>query len=489
MAIYIVGLGYGNYKALSLGTLELLRSPWPVFFRTEVHPVVEQLREQGVIYQSFDYVYNQSRDFEQVYKIIAEGILKAAQHGNVVYAVPGHPLVAEQSVDNILAEAEKTGVKVEIFPAQSFLDALFIVLKLDPVRGLKVLDGLQMDKQGVDPRVPSIITQVYNSLVAADVKLTLMNYYADDHEIAVVRAAGVPGEEKVIWIPLYELDRLSWVDHLTSVYIPIGEPKSNAYDLTSLVEVMETLRSPGGCPWDLEQTHASLKKYMVEEVYEVLEAIDLQDVDKLCDELGDLLLQIVFHARIAQERGDFTVRDVINTVTEKMLRRHPHVFGNTSADTADAVMVNWEKIKKTERAGQDRKSLLDGVPTGLPSLMRAYKLQGKAAKIGFDWDNMGDVWEKVKEEAEEFKEACTHNNSNEMEQEMGDLLFAMVNLSRFAGIEPETALHRANRKFIRRFQMMEEIALVQGVRMENLTLCELDGLWNRAKGQEAAQNL
>jgi tetrapyrrole methylase family protein/MazG family protein len=484
MTIYILGLGHGSYKALSIGALELLKASLPVFFRTEVHPAVKQLREQGVIYQSFDHIYEQSANFEQVYKMIAEEILSAAQNGDVVYAVPGHPLVAEQSVVNILAEAKKAGVRVEILPAQSFLDAIFIVLKIDPIQGLKVLDGMEMDKQGVDPRVPLIITQVYNSLVAADVKLTLMNHYPDDHQIAVVRAAGVPGEEKVMWIPLYELDRLAWIDHLTSVYVPKGEAKNNTYDLTPLVEVMETLRSPGGCPWDLEQTHASLKRYMVEEVYEVLEAIDLQDTDKLCDELGDLLLQIVFHARISEERGDFTVQDIIEMVTEKMLRRHPHVFGNTLADTADAVLVNWEKIKKEERAGQERNSLLDGVPTGLPSLMRAYKLQGKAAKIGFDWDNIEGVWQKVKEETEEFKEAYTQNNSDDIEQEMGDLLFAIVNLSRFAGVEPETALHRTNKKFIRRFQMMEKIAQERGAELKNLTLCELDGLWDQVKGQE-----
>jgi tetrapyrrole methylase family protein/MazG family protein len=461
----------------------------PVFFRTEIHPVVNQLREQGVSYRSFDYIYEQSAEFEQVYERIAQEVLRAAKNGDVVYAVPGHPLVAKQSVTNILAEADKIGVKVEILPAVSFLDAIFIVLKVDPVQGLKVLDGLQMDKQGIDPRVPTVITQVFNPLVAADVKLTLMDSYADDHQIAVVRAAGIPGEERVVWIPLYELDRLTWVDHLTSVFVPKGAGTKNSYDLTPLVEVIETLRSPEGCPWDIEQTHASLKQYMVEEVYEVLEAIDSRDTVKLCDELGDLLLQIVFHARIAEERGDFSIEGVINAVTEKMVRRHPHVFGDAQADTAEAVMVNWEKIKKTEKAGQNQNALLDGVPIGLPSLTRAYKLQGKAAKIGFDWDNIEDVWQKVAEETEEFKEACLHNNGDEMEQEMGDLLFAVVNVARFAGVEPETALHRTNKKFIERFHKMEKIASKRGLKLESLALCELDSLWNEAKGQEAAQNL
>ncbi len=486
MAIYVVGLGPGSYKDLSLGALELLRAPFPVFLRTEIHPLVEHLRTEGVVFQSFDDIYEQSADFTEVYRRIADEVLSAARQGDVVYAVPGHPLVAEQSVTNIIAGAEEVGLQVEILPAVSFLDSIFSALKIDPIQGLKLLDGLQMDKQGIDSRVPLIVTQVYNPLIASETKLTLMEHYADDHRIAVVRAAGVPGAEKIAWVPLYELDRLAWVDHLTSVFIPRGESKKQAYDLTPLAEVMWTLRGPGGCPWDIEQTHGSLKQYLVEEVYEVLEAIDAGDWDKLCDELGDLLLQVVFHARIAEEQGNFSLQNVIDTVTEKMLRRHPHVFGDALAATADAVMVNWERIKKAEKAGAGRTSVLDGVPGGMPSLLRAYKLQGKVAKIGFDWETVEGVWEKIAEETAEFKAACAQNDGRAKEEEMGDLLFTMVNLARFAGVEPETALHKTNNKFIRRFKMMEEMAKKQDLKLENLSLCELDELWNRAKGRETA---
>ena len=486
MAIYVVGLGPGSYKDLSLGALELLRASFPVFLRTEIHPVVERLRSEGVAFQSFDYIYEQSADFPEVYRRIAAEVLAVALKGDVVYAVPGHPLVAEQSVANIIAGAEERGIPVEILPAVSFLDSIFSALRLDPVQGLKLLDGLQMDQQGVDPGVPTIVTQVYNPLVASEVKLTLMEHYADDHRIAVVRAAGVPGAEKIAWIPLYELDRLAWVDHLTSVFIPRGEAQRPAYDLSPLVEVMATLRGPEGCPWDIQQTHGSLKQYLVEEVYEVLEAIDAGDLDKLCDELGDLLLQIVFHARIAEEGGKFSLKDVIDTVTEKMVRRHPHVFGDALAATADAVMVNWERIKKGEKAAAGRTSLLDGVPGGMPALLRAYKLQGKAAKIGFDWETAEGVWGKIAEETAEFKAAWTQNDARAKEEEMGDLLFTLVNLARFAGVEPETALHKANSKFIRRFKAMEDMAKRQNLALENLSLCELDDLWKRVKGLETA---
>jgi tetrapyrrole methylase family protein/MazG family protein len=460
----------------------------PIYFRTEVHPVVKEIEKQGIPFQSFDCIYEQAQNFEEVYDTIAREILQKAQFQDLVYAVPGHPLVAEQSVTSIIEGAKLQGIQIEIVPAVSFLDVMFSVLHIDPVKGLAVVDSLQLDPQKLTSNLPLVLTQIYNPMVAAEAKLTLMEYYPDEHRIAVIRAAGVLGEEKVVWIPLYELDRLTWIDHLTSVYIPptsevIG---TDLYTLEPLVDVMETLRSPGGCPWDIEQTHPTLKRYIVEEVYEVLEAIDDGDMDKLCDELGDLLLQIVFHARIAEENDDFTVQDVIDGVTQKMLRRHPHVFGAVKAETPDAVMINWEKIKQTERAGQQRYSRLDGVPVGLPALMRAYKIQAKAAKVGFDWQNVKDVWAKVEEETSEYKEAVLRNHSDEMEAEMGDLLFSIVNVARFAGIEPETALHRTNNKFVKRFEKMEIIALERNLDMEKMSLEELDGLWNEVKGREPA---
>jgi len=486
--IHIIGLGPGNYRDITAGALELLQSCLPIYFRTEIHPVVAELRKKGIVFESFDRVYEQSKDFDTVYQTIAEEILRIAKVRDVVYAVPGHPLVAEQSVLNILSMAKASGTEVRVLPAVSFLDVMFSALQIDPVNGLMVLDGLQLDKQKFDIKLPMVITQVYNPQMAANVKIRLMDDYPDEYQVAVVRAAGVPDEERVDWVPLYELDRLPWINHLTSVYLPacFGQGVRRDYDLTPLVEVMDKLRSPGGCPWDLEQTHASLKRYVVEEVYEVLEAIELGDMDKLCDELGDLLLQIVFHARIAEEHDNFSVQDVVDGVTAKMLRRHPHVFDDGVAATPDEVMVNWERIKLTEQAGQQRASRLDGVPAGLPALMRAFKLQAKAQKVGFDWEKIEDVWKKVSEEIAEFKEVYHQKNSDKMEAELGDLLFAVVNVARFAGIEPETALTRTNNKFLKRFRCMEEAALERGYKIEKLPLKQLDELWNEAKGHETA---
>lgn len=487
-SIHIVGLGPGNYRDITAGALQLLQSAIPVYLRTAIHPIVADLYKQGIQYQSFDIVYEQANDFDEVYQTIAQEILRVSLAGDVIYAVPGHPLVAEQSVVNILSMAKAAGVEVHIVPAVSFLDVMFSTLKIDPVNGLTVLDGLHLDKQTLDVKLPVVITQVYNAMVASDVKIRLMEDYPDEYQIAVVTAAGVPEEEHIAWIPLYELDRLQHINHLTSLYIPAyqGQRVGRSYDLAPLVEMMDNLRSPGGCPWDLEQTHSSLKRYMVEEVYEVLEAIDLGDAEKLCDELGDLLLQVVFHARIAEEKGDFSIQDVVDGVTEKMLRRHPHVFANVVADTPADVMINWEKIKLAEKGAQQRVSQLDGVSIGLPALIRAFKLQSKAKKVGFDWSVIEDVWQKVSEETAEFKEVYQQKNADQMEAEMGDLLFAIVNVARFAGVEPETALHRTNNKFIKRFKSMESMAFQRGIQLEKLPLIQLDELWNEAKRHETA---
>lgn len=225
---------------------------------------------------------------------------------------------------------------------------------------------------------------------------------------------------------------------------------------------------------------------MVEEVYEVLEAIDNRDSASLCEELGDLLLQIVFHARIAEEKGEFSIQDVVHEVTAKMVRRHPHVFGEVFVHNSSEVLTNWEEIKKREK-GHARQAVLDGVPSGLPSLLQAYKLQAKAAKVGFDWDHIDAVWEKLQEEWDELRQATASGNEAAIAEEMGDLLFAAVNLARFLNVEPETALNQTNNKFIRRFRYVEEKVAESGKDWKDFTLEELDKFWQDVKLFERKQ--
>lgn len=252
---------------------------------------------------------------------------------------------------------------------------------------------------------------------------------------------------------------------------------------SNLVEIIAKLRSPEGCPWDREQTHMSLKRFLLEETYELFEAIDQQNSPAIKDELGDVLLQVLLHAQIASEKGEFSIEDVIENLSEKLVRRHPHVFAQVSAETPEEVVKNWDAIKKTEKAGADRVSILDGVPAVFPALMRAEKIQKKAAKVGFDWDATPEVIEKVKEELAELEEAVAGGNQAEIEEELGDLLFATVNLARFVKVDPEFALQNATNKFTERFQLLEEYARKQGLDLQNLNLAELNALWDQAKDQ------
>lgn len=257
----------------------------------------------------------------------------------------------------------------------------------------------------------------------------------------------------------------------------------NEGKLERLIDIMKLLRSKEGCPWDREQTHESLKKYLIEETYEYLEVVDLDDKDRMCEELGDVLLQIVFHARIAEENGDFNIEDVINGVCEKMIHRHPHVFGDVSAETSSQVLKNWEEIKKREKGVKDQTSVLQDVPKNLPALMRSYKVQQKAAQVGFDWTDPGDVFAKIREEIDELEEEFKKQNKSGIEDELGDVLFSVVNLSRFLKVHPELSLTQSTNKFISRFEHIEKRALEQGKKLNDMSLEEMEALWVEAKGK------
>lgn len=484
--IIIVGLGPGDIGLLTLKTMEVLAEAGTLLLRTEKHPTALDLRRRNISFTSYDYVYEQEATFEAVYSFIAGDCLdKARQYGSVVYAVPGSPLVAEKTVLLIREQAAAAGIPVTILPGMSFLEVLYTRLGIDPVNGLTVLDAADVS-EWQSPSTSLVVTQLYDRAVASDVKLTLMEQYPDDYPVTLVRNLSLPDEE-IVTVPLYELDRVETIDHLTSAYLPGRKPAQKRFQLEPLVDIMARLRSPQGCLWDIEQTHPSLRRYLVEEVYEVLEAIELAARDKLCEELGDLLLQIVFHARIAEESGDFSMQDVIDTVCEKMIRRHPHVFGDITVENAAEVIVNWDMIKKREK-GHEENGVLGGIPGGLPSLMRAFKMQGKAAKVGFDWDNIAPVWGKIREELAELQEAVDSGEKSDMEGELGDVLFAVVNLARFIGVEPETALTMTNNKFERRFNYIETRIREQGNEWKNYTLQELDQLWEQAKRLETKKN-
>jgi len=252
----------------------------------------------------------------------------------------------------------------------------------------------------------------------------------------------------------------------------------------ALVDIMARLRGEGGCPWDKEQTRESLKPFLVEETYEVLEAIDEGAPGKVKEELGDVLFQVVFHARLAEELGEFDINGVLDGIAAKMIRRHPHVFGDKEIKTSKEVLVDWEVMKKTEKGYESRKSILEGVPKELPALTRAHRLQERAARVGFEWDRVEDVYAKLDEEVSEFRATLAGGSQAEMEDELGDVFFVLVNIARYLGVNPEDALRKTISKFISRFQYIEEQAAAASRDLSSMTLGEMDALWDEAKGRK-----
>ncbi|MEH7481681.1 nucleoside triphosphate pyrophosphohydrolase [Neobacillus drentensis] len=480
--IEILGLGAGDLEQLPVGVYKKLLKANSLFLRTKEHPVVSELEKEGLRYTSFDSIYEKHDQFEDVYEEIVETLLQKAESETIVYAVPGHPLVAERAVQLLLAYGPTRDIEISIGGGQSFIDALFTSLKIDPIEGFQLLDGTSLNAAQLQIDQHMIVSQVYDQFVASNVKLTLMEKLPDDYQVYIVTAAG-SSQEIIEKVPLFELDRNVSINNLTSVYIPpVKEEQILLKNFSKLREIIAELRSPTGCPWDREQTHESLKKYLIEETYEVIDAINHEDIDHLIEELGDVLLQVMLHAQIGEDDGYFSIDDIIEGLSAKMIRRHPHVFGNGQADNAEEVVRNWQEIKKQEK-GKVPSSLLEGVSMALPNLLRAYELQKKAAKVGFDWQEITPALEKVKEELEEFMDELdgTDEGMARAKGEFGDLLFAFVNVARFLKIHPEEALFETNEKFTRRFRFVEEKVKDSGRTFEEHTLEQLDQYWDEAK--------
>ncbi|KXA12772.1 MazG family protein [Clostridium perfringens] len=478
-----MGLGPGAYEALTIGALKELKNNKNIYFRTEKHPTVDFLKDEGIKFESYDHAYEKYDSFDDVYKYIAEDLItKIKDDEDLIYAVPGHPLVAEKSVVNLIELCKENNIQYEVLPAVSFVDAMMEALQVDPIEGVKIIDAFDMKNQILDKRVGTIITQVYNNFIASEVKLRLLEGYEDDTEIIFVRAAGVEGLESIRKIPLYELDWQEDIDYLTSIYIP--KDLGNKKDFQDLLDIIETLRNPGGCPWDREQTHESLKSALLEECYEVIDAIENEDEDALIEELGDVLLQIVFHASIGKEDGYFDIMDVIGGISNKMINRHPHVFGNEEANTSEQVLVNWDEIKKEEKGIKTLTEEMQNIAKSLPATTRAYKVQKKAKKVGFDWDDVNCAMDKVKEELNEIKEVYNCEDKSIIEGEVGDLLFACINVARFLEVDGELALDKTIKKFINRFSYIENEAIKNNKNLKDMTLEEMDKLWEEAKTSE-----
>jgi tetrapyrrole methylase family protein/MazG family protein len=479
--ITIVGLGAGDLNQMPFGVYQLITNTEHLFLRTKDHPIIKELNSE-ISFEAFDSIYEENEDFSDVYRKITETLLEKAADVNIVYAVPGHPLVAEKTVQLLLTEGREKGYTIVVQGGQSFLDSTFQALEIDPIEGFQLVDALTFKSEQLQLKGHVIITQVYDQMVASEVKLTLMEQLPDDYKVIIVTAAG-SSQQLIKEVALYELDRETSVNNLTSVYIPpVKNEDMLNHQFTALREIIAQLRGLNGCPWDKEQTHHSLKRYLIEECYELLEAIEEEDIDHMIEELGDVLLQVVLHAQIGEDEGMFSIDDVIKGISDKMVRRHPHVFGEISVQDTEEVLSNWDEIKRKEKDSNDKKSILDSVSTALPALSKAFHLQKKAAKVGFDWPTIEGTWEKVKEEIKEFEdELVAGKDERLLMKEFGDVIFALVNVGRHYKIEPEEALSSTNKKFYDRFRYIEKKAAESQKELQNMSLEEMDGYWNEAK--------
>lgn len=465
--VVVAGLGPAGPDLLTAATTAAIERIPVAYLRTSRHPAAKVAAGAA----SFDALYDKAETFDHVYAGIVEALVAAAAKapgGEVLYLVPGSPSVAERTVELLRAE---TRVEVEVLPAMSFLDLAWDRLGVDPLAaGVRLVDGRRFAEEAAGERGPLLVAQCDSALVLSDVKLAV-----DDppSTVTVLQRLGLP-DESVRVVAWDDLDRVVEADHLTSLWVPtLAAPV--AHELVRFAELVRTLRQR--CPWDQEQTHASLTRHLLEEAYEAVEAIEAlpgsgpDGMDHLQEELGDILFQVYFHATLAAEEGHFTLADVARGIHDKLVHRHPHVFGDVVADTAGQVVANWDRIKTAEKG---RSSVMEGIPSALPSLLHAAKVQRRAASVGFDWESVEGAYPKVAEELEELR-------AEPSEDELGDLLFAVVNVARHLGFDPESALRGASAKFSGRFSELEGLARDRGLDLAALDLAGLDALWDEVK--------
>ncbi len=486
--IVVVGLGPGAHDSVTVDTVRAIEHTTHRYLRTSIHPSADLVPEAA----SFDHLYDNADTFDAVYAEIAETLAAAAaEHGEILYAVPGSPLVLERSVRHLQARDDVT---CDIRPAMSFLDVAWARLGIDPVEaGVRLVDGHEFATAAAGERGPLLVAHAHANWVLSDIKLAVDDAGGDE-PVTILHALGTP-DEQIVETTWADLDRTIDADHLTSIWIPhLAAPVGASY--VRFHELTRTLREQ--CPWDIEQTHASLVPHLLEETYEVVDAIHALEAanhddatpdgagsdpdEHLIEELGDLLYQIEFHSTIAEQEGRFTIADVANGIHDKLVRRHPHVFGDLVGSDLDTteVLSNWDDIKHAEKG---RTSVFDGIPRSMPALAYAAKVGAKASKVGFDWPNVDGAFPKVTEEATELRDAIDHPNADHaaITEELGDLLFAIVNVARHLRVEPELALRAATDKFRGRFEGVERLAIERSIDLKTSELATLDALWDEVK--------
>lgn len=464
--IAVIGVGNPNTPILSQPAQVFLNTVTTIFVKT---PIPEIVTDSKVIVKQVNPLFNLADGMTDGYQTLAQNLLSAAP---AALLVAGNPRVDDASLPVIELMANTAGIALEIFDAPNVLLPTLRAFNLSPTAGLQILDATLLcgyHHPPLEPHRPALVTGIYHADLILPIQRVLQNAYPADATILAMTADGVRETSPV------NLD-----ESATAIYLP---PQTENIGLTAFLETIAHLRAPNGCPWDRKQTHKTLRPYLLEETHEVLMALDSGDIDGVAEELGDVLLQILLHAQIASEAENFNMADIVHHINAKIIRRHPHVFGDVTVNSAEEVTANWAAIKTQEKAengnsAETPPSALDGVPPSLPALSQALNISQKAVELGFEWQNIEGVLEKLVEEA---REIATADNHADIESEVGDFLFVVVNLARKMKIDPESALRGSNMRFTARFKWMEKLAHRRGLVLQNLSAVEWQLLWQEAK--------
>lgn len=464
--------------SLTRAAAEAVRGAQRLYLQTAEHPSARWILDAGIPFVSLDALYHESEDFDALNEAAVETLLSPGP--DAVFAVPGRGPGAALRGKLLRAAAERK-IEVCLLPGSGYAEAALALIPGMPLGDARILEASALPKP-LDPYVQLVVEEIDTRLRACAVKLALVEYYPDDYPVFFCHMED-DGTYRVASIPLFELDRQAKYFAADVLALPAATfEQLSRHGLEGLTGVTARLRAPGGCPWDAEQTHESLEKSLIEEAYEVLDAIERSDADALCEELGDLLLQIVFHAQLEQEVRSFTMRDVTTGIVSKLIYRHPHVFGTTQVSGSAEVLANWEQLKKKEKHQHTLTEAMESIPRGFPALMRAQKLQKKAASVGFDWANASGALEKLAEESDELREALAlEQGEARVFEEAGDLLFSAVNAVRLAGCDAELALGKACDKFLERFAELERSVVADGLSLNELDLNALNARWELIK--------
>ena len=471
-AITVVGLGPGPREFLTLGAVEALKKAEKIILRTEERcDAAKYLREIGLTYETLDFLHESCEDFEELNARAAEYVLAKAEESSVCYAV--FDPAADETVAALSQKAP-----VQALAGVPLSAPLMNAAPRQEKIEIQTASGLNV----TSIQNPLLILECGSRILTGECKLQLLSWYAPDQQALFFPPCDGP-IRAYRPVALEDIDRQERYDHTCAVLLPaLPLTDRSRFDFYDLVRVMDILRGENGCPWDREQTHESLSKYLIEEAYETSAAINEGDWDHVAEELGDVLLQVAFQANIGRQYGTMELSDITTSIVRKMIHRHRHIFGTDQCGTAEDVRNNWERLKKEERGYRTQADVMRGVPKGLPPMLRAEKVQKKARDVGFDWQGPDEALKKVIEEAGETDRAVRLGGPD-VKEEIGDLLFSCAAAARLAGVDAESALQGAVEKFIFRFSALENAILQAGKRFQDLTLSEMVVYWEGIKAR------